>query len=86
MPAYEDTVPGLAELAKSAFVIALSNGSYRLLVDMVCFRVENRIQRVDDVMCRQRTSSFRGTASCRPSFLESTSRTLDSIDKLVLRR
>ena len=32
---YEDTLPGLAELAKNGIVVTLSNGNYRLLVDMV---------------------------------------------------
>ncbi|KAH0826385.1 HAD-like domain-containing protein [Lanmaoa asiatica] len=31
---YEDTVPGLAELRKSGIVVALSNGNYRLLLDL----------------------------------------------------
>ncbi|KAG9311193.1 HAD-like domain-containing protein [Chiua virens] len=31
---YQDTLPGLTELAKSAIVVTLSNGSYRQLVDM----------------------------------------------------
>jgi len=32
---YEDTRPGLTELAKYGIVVTLSNGNYRLLVDMV---------------------------------------------------
>lgn len=35
LAAYEDTVPGLTELTKHAIVSALSNGNYKLLVDMV---------------------------------------------------
>ncbi|KAF8548396.1 haloacid dehalogenase [Imleria badia] len=31
---YEDTLPGLAELAKHGIVVTLSNANYRLLVDM----------------------------------------------------
>jgi hypothetical protein len=40
---YEDTVPGLAELAKYGIVVTLSNGNYRLLIDMV----SRSLQRTD---------------------------------------
>ncbi|KIJ64066.1 hypothetical protein HYDPIDRAFT_188175 [Hydnomerulius pinastri MD-312] len=35
LDAYEDSVPGLSELKKHGVVVTLSNGNYRLLLDMV---------------------------------------------------
>ena len=35
MIVYQDTLPGLSKLAKYGIVVTLSNGNYRLLVDMV---------------------------------------------------
>lgn len=73
---YEDTLPGLAELAKYGIVVTLSNGNYRLLVDMVSKSLRE-VGRRGDHLVRQRTSNFRGTESCRPSSLGYTSRAFD---------
>lgn len=72
--AYQDTIPGLTELKRHVNILALSNGNFRLLLDLVIGSPRYPSDLSPNQRYRQRTKVFPGMVSFRPSCSDLTNR------------
>lgn len=77
--AYQDTIPGLTELKRHVNILTLSNGNFRLLLDLVIDSPMNMLDFFPNQCYRQRTKVFPGMASFRPRCSDPTNRASRSL-------
>jgi hypothetical protein len=77
--AYQDTIPGLTELKRHVNILALSNGNFRLLLDLVIESLHNALDLSPNQCYRQRTKIFPGMASFRLKCSDPTNRASRSL-------
>jgi len=72
--AYEDTIPGLTELKRYVNILALSNGNFRLLLDLVIKSPHYESDVSSNQRYKQRTKAFPGMVYFHPNCSDPTNR------------